>query len=450
VRGSAPVSYQVRASAHGPLISDAQPELLAMAVPKSSGGGTYALALAMTGLKPSKPGWYFELQTARNWDEFRAALRHYSGPAFNFVYADANGHVGYQLAARVPMRAGNPSNRPVNGWAGGQNWVGEAEFDSLPHDLDPPQGWFATANSRISAPRSALYLSTRWADLSWRVGRIADLLQQSTPVSMDTMRTIQLDVYQASMKDTVAWLRMANESDKNSQHIQQAIASWDLRAKTGSYAQTLTEAFLVELMREVFKPYLSARLLELYIAMPVFSSPALTRIMNDDRAEFFGREPESAQKLRRAAVERAAGAAIKALADKFGASEGEWTWSRVHTLTFRSPLGQGKGWLSLRLGRMFDVGPFGMPGSNTTINAAAWNPSNWFEVTYGVGYRQVIDLEDLSRSQWLPPPPGQSEHPASPFYSNLAEPAERGGYFPMLWQRADVWADAKSTLTLIP
>src|SRR4029434_11064223 len=74
VRGSAPVSYQVRASAHGQLISAAQPEILAIAVPKSSGSGTYALALAMTGLRPSKPGWYFELQSAHNWDEFRAAL----------------------------------------------------------------------------------------------------------------------------------------------------------------------------------------------------------------------------------------------------------------------------------------------------------------------------------------------------------------------------------------
>ena len=41
---------------------------------------------------------------ARNWEEFRKALKQVWGPAQNAVYADITGNIGYVMGARVPIR----------------------------------------------------------------------------------------------------------------------------------------------------------------------------------------------------------------------------------------------------------------------------------------------------------------------------------------------------------
>ena len=46
-----------------------------------------------------------ELNEARNWNEFTAALRDFVAPSQNFVYADVDGHIGYYAPGRIPIRA---------------------------------------------------------------------------------------------------------------------------------------------------------------------------------------------------------------------------------------------------------------------------------------------------------------------------------------------------------
>ena len=43
---------------------------------------------------------------ASDWDEFRAAAADFAVPAQNLVYADREGHIGYQAPGRVPIRRG--------------------------------------------------------------------------------------------------------------------------------------------------------------------------------------------------------------------------------------------------------------------------------------------------------------------------------------------------------
>ena len=44
------------------------------------------------------------LNQASDWDEFRAAAAAFAVPAQNLVYADREGHIGYQAPGRVPIR----------------------------------------------------------------------------------------------------------------------------------------------------------------------------------------------------------------------------------------------------------------------------------------------------------------------------------------------------------
>ena len=74
-----------------------------------------------------------------DWTSFRDALRKFGAPSQNFVYADADGHIGYQMPGAIPVRT-DPSDqgcRPVPGWDGKHEWVSYVPFDDLPSVVDP-------------------------------------------------------------------------------------------------------------------------------------------------------------------------------------------------------------------------------------------------------------------------------------------------------------------------
>jgi penicillin amidase len=236
--------------------------------------------------------------------------------------------------------------------------------------------------------------------------------------------------------------------DATTRLAKEIFAQWNYEATVESVVQPLAEAFRIELAREVFGSRLPPALFNVYVATPTFVGPALEAVMDDPEAAFFGSDRLAARATRRRGVERALRTAFESLESRFGARP--LAWGRVHTLTFHSPFVQGSGFVARILGRSLNVGPLAMAGSTTTVQAAAWQPDAWFAITHGAGYRQIIDLSDLSSSRYLPPPPGQSEHAGSPFFANLATAAVRGEYFRMLWTRAGIDADASSTLTLRP
>ena len=64
------------------------------------------------------------IDRARNWTEFREAVARWKTPATRFVYADADGNIGSQDAALIPIRAGG-------------EWTGWRPVDELPHTLNP-------------------------------------------------------------------------------------------------------------------------------------------------------------------------------------------------------------------------------------------------------------------------------------------------------------------------
>jgi penicillin amidase len=452
VRGHAkPTLHQARASPHGPLISDASVHVV-----KGVGGSAtqdhakppYALAVASTALKPNPAGWYFALARARNWTEFREALRSYSGPGYSFLYADVDGNIGFQLAARVPLREGLVPTVPIAGWEQGHEWIGEIPFDHLPSIQNPKEGLIATANSRVTGPAYPYHLSGRWADLPWRVNRIRDLIGSRPKLTLADMRGIQLDIFQRSMADVVAWTKMADSKDPVIHWFQNKLADWDLKASRDSPEQPLAEAFRLELLNEVFRTRLSPKLLEAYTASPLVAGPALGQAMQDPDAKFFGTIPEEAVKRRSQVVTEAIWAAMRRLEEKFGTDRSHWTWGQTHTSEFQSVLGQGSGIFPSLIRHFAHVGSLAVPGSNTTVNLSYRPKSNIFNSVYGPGYRQLVDLGDLSRSLYLPPPPGQSESWGSSHYRDLAQPWVNGEYFPMAWTDEQVKDSTENTLLL--
>jgi penicillin amidase len=378
-------------------------------------------------------------------------LRDTEGPAGNYVYADVDGHIGYQLAGRIPLREGAPPVMPVLAWDRGHEWIGEVPFDALPRLYDPPEGAIVTANARITGPNYPYHISMRWDDIPLRTMRIRELLDAKPKLSLDDVAAIQLDLYQGRMAEVATWARLAPSDDPRIERFKGALASWDLRADAGSQGAALAEAFRLELIHELFEPRLSPLVFGSYLWAGLgVHLLALERALNDPDATFFGPEPTAARAARSALVERAIRRAIDRLEARLGPDWSAWRWGRLHTATFVHPFARGNGPVERGLAWLLNIGPVEAPGSPFTVSSGFWAPARPFDDWFAPLYRQIVDLGDLSRSRYLPPPPGQAEQVASRHYRDLVSHWVEGKYLTMSWSRAQVEADAESKLVLIP
>ena len=195
VRGEDDVPLQVRATAHGPIISDVSDFYGDLA----GSGSSTAVSLAWTALTPSRTAdAIFDLNTASDWTSFREAVSSFAVPAQNIVYADRDGHIGYQAPGLVPIRkSGNDGLQPQEGWRSENDWTGDyVPFDGLPHVLDPDEGFVVTANQAVIGPDYPYHLTDDW-DQGYRSQRIRDLLERriedAGTLSVADMAEIQTD-----------------------------------------------------------------------------------------------------------------------------------------------------------------------------------------------------------------------------------------------------------------
>ena len=100
MKGGADVQLTIRATRHGPLLSDVNADLANFAGPDK------AVALAFTGLgdRDTTGEALMRVNSARNWGEFLDALRLYQTPTQNLVFADVGGDIGFLNPGLVPLR----------------------------------------------------------------------------------------------------------------------------------------------------------------------------------------------------------------------------------------------------------------------------------------------------------------------------------------------------------
>ena len=98
-------------------------------------------------------------------------------PAQNMVYADREGHIGYQAPGRIPIRkSGNDGYLPAEGWRPDDDWTGDyVPFEGLPNVLDPEEGFVVTANQAVTGPDYPFHLTDDW-DRGYRSQRIRDVI----------------------------------------------------------------------------------------------------------------------------------------------------------------------------------------------------------------------------------------------------------------------------------
>jgi penicillin amidase len=248
VKGKPDVTFDVVTTRHGPIITELLP------------GETRKVALRWT-LQDGEGLVFFDVNSAQNWNEFRKAFSSFVAPGQNVMYADVDGHIGYQATGRVPIRTAGDGSLPVSGSDDAHEWKGWIPFDQMPHVYDPPSGILATANGRITPDGYKYSLSTEW-EAPWRTDRIYRVLESGKKFTPADMLALQMDV--SSTYDRVCadkFVYAIDHAASASAHAKQAadiLRDWDGRMSADSAAPTIETKARQELTRLLLEPKLGA------------------------------------------------------------------------------------------------------------------------------------------------------------------------------------------------
>ena len=434
-----PVVVFARVTCHGPIIND-----VVGGTEEEWSFGWQPLALSWTALQPGTlTRSILLLDRARNWEEFREALRYWDVPSQNFVYADVEGNIGYQMPGRVPIRAAGDGSMPVPGWTGEYEWVDYIPFDELPRAFNPPEGYIVTANNAVVGPDYPYFISMDWLP-GYRARRIVELIESDPSLSIDDLKAIQGDSTPVWAQEILPYVRSLSSDDSRLAEALGVLRAWDGRAVRESAGAALFEAFRLHLVRRTFADELGEPLLRRSWGGLM---TALVDLLPDPNAPWFDdvRTPET--ETRDEILLRALEDAVEELTETLGSDMRKWRWGDLHTATFRNQ-SLGKSGIG-PIEALFNRGPFPVDGTIATVNNTGYSPNEPYGVSTVPSYRQIVDLSDLSQSVSMHTT-GQSGHPFHPHYDDMIDPWRNIQYHPMLWARSEVEANAEGTLVLMP
>ncbi len=452
VAGGEPVTITVRSTRHGPVVSDVDDDIEAMAQAEGEEGRPLAVSLRWTALEPTRIlRAVLGLDRAKNWEEFRSALENWDVPSQNFVYADTEGNIGYQTPGRIPIRAQGDGTSPVPGWTDDFEWTGFIPFDELPRSYNPSRGFIVTANNAVIGPDYPYLLAASW-DYGYRAQRIQDLIESGGKLSPADLRQIHGDNYNAMGPVLVPLLQSldltpeesggSDTSDDLRQYVL-LLSSWDFQDDMDSAPSALFNAFWRHLVVRTFADDLPTG----WLPDDSRGFAVVSRLVDAPHSPWWDDRGTPAPEDRDTIFRLALGDAVAELKGALGKEPSNWAWGDLHTATFKNQTLGESGIPPIEA--LFNRGPFRVGGGTSIINATGWDPEAGYEVQWLPSERMIVDLADFDASLWIHPT-GQSGHAFHPHYIDMADLWRLIQYRPMRWSQEAVASSAVNTLTLLP
>ncbi len=402
------IEYSVVVTRNGPIIV-------------SENGKDYSVKWTALDPKNLEFEAFFNLNRARNWEEFKNALKTYGGATQNFVYADTKGNIGWYAAGRIPIRRTGDGGLPYDGATNDGDWVGYIPFDELPHLYNPPSGLIVTANQRIVGTDYKYTQMSRDAAPPWRARRIYDELSSRKKITMDDVRDVQYDAKNMPLANLAKQIAALNAASPETLAV---LKDWDGRMTADSRGALLANEIRTCLANKIADDNKPA---------PAFliRERILDWAIRDQTARWLPKGFANYTEFIKSCD--ASSRASLGDAKRFGPDSSTWTWGRVFQSRFPHPLAAAP-----LIGAQFVVTAVPIDGSGQTPNVGSnvsmrhiASPGNW-DVT-----RHVIPL-------------GQSGDNKSPHFKDQFEAWRTGSPAVFPFTKTAVANAAKSVTMMTP
>ncbi len=377
-----------------------------------------------------------ELMHSKSILQARKAARNFTAPSQNLVLADKNG-IALLTIGKMPKR--NPDHTslgriPSQGWLTRNRWQGYFDFDTNPSVENPDSGIVVNTNNKLTDEAFPNHFSYLWGDTQ-RINRLAKLLNTPAVHTRESFIEAQNDTVSYTARSILPliarelWFSSAKAPVGTPEYMQQTalelLASWN-----GEMDQHLPEplifaAWLRNLQRRLASDELGPLIEKFPRPDPVFIERVF-RNMNG-AAQWCDIRPSSRIETCTDIARMSLDDALLELSEKYGPHVDNWRWGQAH-LAHQDHEVLGK--IPL-LSWLVNIRQETSGGDNTLQRARMSSTGKTpYANVHAAGFRAVVDFADPDSSVYIIST-GQSGHPLSEHYDDLAQLWRRGEYIPM-------------------
>lgn len=441
VRFGKDVPIRLRRTPHGPVVTDVLHALF------DYEGPDVALSWVWQQVDYTDMIAFYQMGRATSYAEFAAALPLVTSPGINVTYADADDHIAWWAAGRIPVRPEHVNNKAMlDGASGKDELLGYVPFAQNPHLHNPPSGVIVSANNKSTVkPVGAVKDLQGYWQPDDRARRMKALLAGQAHWGLEELKAVQVDAQAPAAPAIVTVVSAvlsapgANLTEPEARAFA-VLQAWDFRHTTDSAGAAVYQVTCDMIMRESLLDEMGETFFATYGSLADHWN-FFKWFMQTPDSPYWDNIQTGERESRNDIIARAFRNAVAHLAALQGEAVEDWQWGRLHHLEFKHPFGYLPG-----LGRIFNIGPFPVSGGAQQVNnmlygAGALN----YDVIAGPSTRRLIDFATPDEVHGVLPT-GNSGNFMSPHYADQAAMFIEGSYRVLNSTPAAVEAHLESTL----
>ncbi|MFW6174816.1 MAG: penicillin acylase family protein [Chloroflexota bacterium] len=436
-RGHESIHAEVVTTRHGPVVAGD---------PRKGTGLTFHATGTNTGTR-----WMdsvLDILRARSADELESAVKEWTEPVNNYMYADTVGQYGYRLRGRIPIRHARNTWTPAPGWDGEHEWEREVPWDEMPRVRNPEVGYAVTCNQRVTTEEYPYHINHYFAN-GWRAERIISRINdvQKGHMTVEEMGRIHADrqsIPAQWVAQRIAGLRL---DDQRMREAQSLLAVWDGEMDRDGTPPTIVAEVIGNVEWEVFR-YLFGPMADEVLTGSGRGAPSHGQevashmhiaIRDDDESML----PEG--RTWDGVLTDALAAAVNELTERLGQDMSGWQWGRLHRTKPSHPLSAA----FPETGGLLDPPEVPMGGGFDTPQAGTASLADKWTITGLSVNRYIHDPSNWNNSRWISPL-GASGHPGSRHFADQAPIWGEVETIPQLWDWDEIASSAETKQELRP
>jgi penicillin amidase len=352
---------------------------------------------------------FSHLRSARNYDDYREAIKWLGTPGQNFIFASKAGDIAIWQQGEFPAKWNGQGEFVMPGTDSSYLWQGNIPAEENPHMMNPERGFVSSANQSPADSSYPYFLGSYFPVYrGLLINRLLTKQNSITPLDMMKLQTENYDVFAEMARPILLQHIDVSRLGDQARDYLNALRTWDLKDDPEETGPTIFKYWWSKLEEGIFDDEFAQT--DLPMMRPT-ESTLLDALLKDTAYKFIDDINTARKETLRDVVTAAFLKTVPLLlrADK----EDKLVWAKNKDTWVRH---------LLRLPALSRTHLM-IGGGTNCINAA--------KQFHGPSWRMVVHLTEKTEAYGVYPG-GQNGNPGSPFYDSFVDHWVAGKYYP-LW-----------------
>ncbi len=351
---------------------------------------------------------FFKLNRAKNYNDYKNAIKNHVAPAQNFVFASKTGDIAMWVQGKFPNKWKGQGKFLMDGSNPDHDWQSFIPSKENAHTKNPNRGFVSSANQHPTDSLYPFYVFNDGYD-TYRSRTINNFLRSKEKLDVNDFKNLQNNNFNFKASEIVPYLIeniIVSNLNKAEEEALDILKKWDFDNHINNKAPALFSSWNSNLYNLLWDEFdvedetLKYPFTYQYMYM-------LKNYPNDEFMDILETEKkETAQDL----IQQSFKETVEKL-NTWAEKNGDYDWAN-YKRTYVGHL--------LQALPAFSVQNIAIGGDGNTVNATSKN--------HGPSWRMVVEMADKPKGYGIYPG-GQSGNPGSKYYDNFIDDWAKGNYF---------------------